>query len=162
MIEKLLRNILDIPGAEGVCVFDLQGNLLCNRFPSLFIAEIFPDLGRRVALLFDSVDDNFVPTEDFLLRYEGKHILIRRNDQVLLFILADEKVNFLSLRMVTNLAIKHLAGPLLKQLSETPEPEAATPPPPPPPPPKAPEPAPVAPPPPAEPPRVRFYRGKSY
>ena len=42
MIEKLLRNILDVPGADGVCVFDLQGNLLCNRFPSLFIEEIFP------------------------------------------------------------------------------------------------------------------------
>ena len=113
MIEKLLRNILDVPGADGVCVFDLQGNLLCNRFPSLFIEEIFPDLGRRVALLFESVDDNFVPTEDFLLRFEGKLIFIRRNEHSLLLVLADEKVNLMSLRMVTNLALKHFTPELL-------------------------------------------------
>ena len=108
MSDKFVKNILDVPGVEGVCVFDQEGRVVVNELPSFFVEELFDDLSRRVISLYETVDENFVPCDDYLLKYSERWLFLRRSNGVYLVILALETVNRVSLKMVTNLALKHI------------------------------------------------------
>lgn len=108
MSEKFVKNILDVPGVEGVCVFDRDGAVLYNELPSFFVEELFEDLARRVISLYETVDENFIPSDDYLLKYSERWIFLRRGNGILLLVLATQEVNRVSLKMVTNMAIKNL------------------------------------------------------
>ncbi len=117
MLNKVFDNILDIPGVDGVCLFNTMGKVLINRMPSFMSPEVFEDGLRRITALYDTMDENFLPCDDYLLRFEEKWILFRRADQVVLLVLAADKANFMSTRMVTNMALKHITPTLLEELT---------------------------------------------
>ncbi|WP_309398070.1 hypothetical protein [Cerasicoccus maritimus] len=108
MSDKFVKNILDVPGVEGVCVFDKDGGLIDNQLPAYFIEDLFDDLARRVISLYDTVDENFIPCDDYLLKYSERWIFLRRGNGIFLLIFAEANVNRVSLKMVTNLAIKNI------------------------------------------------------
>lgn len=109
MSEKFIKNILDVPGVEGVCLFDSEGRLLSNHLPEFFIVDLFEDLARRVISLYETVDENFVPCDDYLLKYSERWLFLRRGNGIFLLALTSSAVNRVSLKMVTNLAIKNLS-----------------------------------------------------
>ena len=117
MLNKVFDNILDIPGIDGVCLFNTMGKVLINRMPSYMSPDIFEDGLRRITALYDTMDENFLPCDDYLLRFEEKWVLFRRADQVVLLVLAADKANFMSTRMVTNMALKHITPAMLEELS---------------------------------------------
>ncbi|HTJ77474.1 MAG TPA: hypothetical protein VL357_00605 [Rariglobus sp.] len=117
MLNKVFDNILDIPGVDGVCLFNTVGKVLINRMPSFMSPDIFEDGLRRITALYDTMDENFLPCDDYLLRFEEKWVLFRRADQVVLLVLAADKANFMSTRMVTNMAFKHITPALLEELT---------------------------------------------
>ncbi len=117
MLNKVFDNILDIPGVDGVCLFNTMGKVLINRMPSFMSPDIFEDGLRRITALYDTMDENFLPCDDYLLRFEEKWVLFRRADQVVLLVLAADKANFMSTRMVTNMALKHITPTLLEELT---------------------------------------------
>jgi len=117
MLNKVFDNILDIPGVDGVCLFNTMGKVLINRMPSFMSPEVFEDGLRRITALYDTMDENFLPCDDYLLRFEEKWVLFRRADQVVLLVLAADKANFMSTRMVTNMALKHITPTLLEELT---------------------------------------------
>ena len=82
MLNKVFDNILDIPGVDGVCLFNTMGKVLINRMPSFMSPEVFEDGLRRITALYDTMDENFLPCDDYLLRFEEKWVLFRRADQV--------------------------------------------------------------------------------
>lgn len=108
MSEKFVKNILDVPGVEGVCVIDKEGAVLYNELPSFFIEELFEDLARRIISLYETVDENFVPCDDYLLKFSERWIFLRRGNGIFILIFASPAVNRVSLKMVTNLAVKNL------------------------------------------------------
>ncbi len=108
MSEKFIKNILDVPGVEGVCVFDAAGRVLYNELPPYFIEELFDDLSRRIASLYETVDENFIPCDDYLLKYSERWIFLRRGQGTYILVFAVPSVNRVSLKMVTNLAVKNL------------------------------------------------------
>jgi len=117
MLNKVFDNILDIPGVDGVCLFSTMGKVLINRMPSFMSPDIFEDGLRRITALYDTMDENFLPCDDYLLRFEEKWVLFRRADPVVLLVLAADKANFMSTRMVTNMALKHITPALLEELT---------------------------------------------
>ena len=117
ILNKVFDNILDIPGVDGVCLFSTMGKVLINRMPSFMSPDIFEDGLRRITALYDTMDENFLPCDDYLLRFEEKWVLFRRADQVVLLVLAADKANFMSTRMVTNMALKHITPALIEELS---------------------------------------------
>ena len=117
MLNKVFDNVLDIPGVDGVCLFNTMGKVLINRMPSFMSPEVFEDGLRRITALYDTMDENFLPCDDYLLRFEEKWVLFRRSDQVVLLVLAADKANFMSTRMVTNMALKHITPTLLEELT---------------------------------------------
>ena len=177
--SKLFDNILDLPGIEGVCLFGTGGQMYLNRLPTFLSTEIFADAQRRIVAMYETMDENFLPCDDYMLKFSERWLLLRRTEKHVMMILGGEKANLASTRMVTNMTIKHLTPELLAQLeaiasgvppaaagAPAPVPASATPP-------AAksvaPFPVPVAPPAvpvmaaaaePAKP--VRMYRGRAY
>ncbi|MBC8041522.1 MAG: hypothetical protein H7Y06_13345 [Opitutaceae bacterium] len=128
VLNKVFDNVLDIPGVDGVCLFGTNGQIYLNRMPSFISPEIFADALRRITALYETMDENFLPCDDYLLRFAEKWILFRRTDQAVLLVLAAETANFASTRMVTNMALKHLTPAALAELdSSTAAPAAAAP-----------------------------------
>ncbi|MET0262844.1 MAG: hypothetical protein ABW223_08090 [Rariglobus sp.] len=125
VLNKVFDNVLDIPGVDGVCLFGLSGQIFLNRMPSFLSPEVFADALRRITALYETMDENFLPCDDYLLRFAEKWIFFRRTDQAVLLVLAAETANFASTRMVTNMAMKHLTPAALAEISN--EPSAAAP-----------------------------------
>lgn len=116
VINKVFDNVLDIPGVDGVCLFGLDGQIFLNRMPSFLSPDVFADALRRIIALYETMDENFLPCDDYLLRFSEKWILFRRTDQAVLLVMAAETANFASTRMVTNMALKHLTPAALAEL----------------------------------------------
>lgn len=117
VLNKVFDNVLDIPGVDGVCLFGLSGQVFLNRMPAFLSPDVFADALRRITALYETMDENFLPCDDYLLRFSEKWILFRRTDQAVLLVLAAETANFASTRMVTNMALKHLTPAALAELS---------------------------------------------
>ncbi len=128
ILNKVFDNVLDIPGVDGVCLFGLSGQVFLNRMPAFMSPEVFADALRRIGALYETMDENFLPCDDYLLRFAEKWILFRRTDQAVLLVMAAETANFASTRMVTNMALKHLTPAVLAELAHTaPAPAAVAP-----------------------------------
>ncbi|WP_309382297.1 hypothetical protein [Cerasicoccus frondis] len=174
MSDKFVKNILDVAGVEGVCVFDKDGGLIDNQLPAYFVEDLFDDLARRVISLYETVDENYIPCDDYILKYSERWIFLRRGNGIFILIFAEPSVNRVSLKMVTNLAIKNIkpasklpgaaAARPAPAAAPAPQPQAPTTPAPAadPVPPAAPEEEPVARKRVAKPRPQRSYRGSSY
>ena len=140
MIDKIIKNVLELPGVDGACILDKKGNLLHNALPEFFLEDFLDDLARRVISLYEAVDENYVTCDDYILKFPQKYIQLRRSRNVYLLIAVDPTVNLVSLRMVTNLVLKHVTPKVLSELraslndiatttisTAAPEPVAATP-----------------------------------
>lgn len=108
MSDKFIKNILDVPGVEGVCVFDKDGGLIENLLPAYFVEELFDDLARRVISLYETVDENFLPCDEYLLKYSERWIFLRRGNGIFILTFAEPMVNRVSLKMITNMAVKNV------------------------------------------------------
>ena len=127
MLDKVIKNVLELPGVEGACLLDKKGVILLNELPEFFLADFLEDLSRRVISLYEAVDENYVPCDDYLLKYPQKYIQLRRSRNVYLLVVVDPNVNLVSLRMVTNLVLKHITPKALASLRASLAPAAETP-----------------------------------
>lgn len=115
-VSKLFDNILDLPGIEGVCLFGSEGQMYINRLPSFFSTELFADAQRRIVAMYETMDENFMPCDDYMLKFSERWLLLRRTDKHVMLILGGDKANLASTRMVTNMTLKHLTPEILAKL----------------------------------------------
>lgn len=107
--EQLSANITDLPGVEGLCLMDQeQSTLLFKKMPAFFPDAAFDEAVRRIVALYETVDENFLPADDYVLRFQDKMLLLRRASGCILTILAAPETNQASLRMVSNMTLRHL------------------------------------------------------
>ena len=116
MLTKIIKNVLELPGVDGACILDKKGNLLHNALPDFFLDDFLDDLSRRVTALYEAVDENYVPCDDYILKFPQKYIQLRRSRNVYLLVCVDPSVNLVSLRMVTNMVLKHITPKALSLL----------------------------------------------
>lgn len=116
MIEKIVKNVMELHGVDGACILDKKGNLLHNALPDFFLNDYLDDLSRRIKALYEAVDENYMPCDDYLLKFPQKFIQIRRSRNVYLLVSVDPSVNLVSLRMVTNLVLKHITPKVLSEM----------------------------------------------
>jgi hypothetical protein len=118
-VSKLFDNILDLPGIEGVCLFGTEGQMYINRLPSFLSTELFADAQRRIVAMYETMDENFLPCDDYMLRFSERWLLLRRTNTHVMLILGGEKANLASTRMVTNMTMKHLTPEIIAKLEAT-------------------------------------------
>lgn len=110
-IEQLTANITDLPGVEGLCLIDLaEARVLHRRMPSFIPESCYAEAVRRIIGLYETIDENFLPADDYSLRFEEKWLILRRTGGIILMIMAADTANLPAIRMVTNLTLKHLAS----------------------------------------------------
>lgn len=115
-ITKLFDNILDLPGIEGVCLFGAEGQMYVNRLPAFLSNELFADAQRRIVAMYETMDENFLPCDDYMLKFSERWLLMRRTEKQVLLVLGGEKANLASTRMVTNMTMKHLTPDVIALL----------------------------------------------
>lgn len=108
--EKLSSNITDLPGVEGLCLIDQNGAILFKRMPAFIPDSAYEEAVRRINSLYETIDENFLPADDYVLKFSEKVIILRRIGNLVLLLLNSTSTNLMSLRMVTNLTLKHLQG----------------------------------------------------
>jgi len=116
MIDKIIKNVLELYGVEGACILDKKGVLLHNELPDYFLDDFLDDLARRIMALYEAVDENYMACDDYLLKFPQKFLYLRRSRNVLLLVAVDPSVNLVSLRMVTNLVLKHVTPKVLSEM----------------------------------------------
>ena len=116
MIDKVIKNVLELPGVDGACILDKKGVILHNELPDFFLEDFLEDLSRRVTALYEAVDENYTPCDDYLLKFPQKFIQLRRSRNVYMLVAVDPAVNLVSLRMGTNLVLKHITPKVLSEL----------------------------------------------
>jgi hypothetical protein len=164
-ISKLFDNILDLSGIEGVCLVGTEGQMYLIRLPSFHSTELFAAAQHCIVAMYGTMDENFLPCDDYMLKFSERWLLMRRTDKHVMLIFGGEKANLASIRMVTNMTMKHPTPAVIAQfdgMARSTAPAA----------PATSAPAPVAAPTPvaAEPevvaggskPPVRMYRGRAY
>ncbi len=119
MIDRLLKNVLDVPGVDGVCLFDRQGNFRPDWLPSYYLAPEFDQLLERCLSLYDTVDEHFVPCDDYLFKFPAKWLHLRRGRDTFLLIVSEASVNTSTLKMVTNLLLKYLTPEIIRDAPTT-------------------------------------------
>ena len=118
MIDKIIKNVLELPDVDGACIIDKKGEILHNALPDYFLDDFLDDLSRRLMSMFEAVDTNYLPCDDYLLKYPQKYIQLRRSRSAFLLVIVEPTVNLVSLRMVTNLVLKHITPKVIGQLRE--------------------------------------------
>jgi hypothetical protein len=146
--NKLIDNILELPGVDGLFLHDTDGDIRLNRLPRYLGEEILADALPHLQALYEAADECVSTCDDQVLRFAERWLMLRRSEARTLLILGDERANLSSVRMVSNLALRHLTAASLIRLSVPAALEA---------PPSRPEPAPAP-----APTRVRMYRGQPY
>ncbi|TVP78169.1 MAG: hypothetical protein EA353_08910 [Puniceicoccaceae bacterium] len=116
MIDKIIKNVLELHGVEGACILDKKGKLLHNELPDFFLDDFLDDLARRIMALYEAVDENYMACNDYLLKFPQKYLYLRRSRNILLLVAVDPSVNLVSLRMVTNLVLKHVTPKVLSEM----------------------------------------------
>ncbi|MEM9226607.1 MAG: hypothetical protein AAGA45_01450 [Verrucomicrobiota bacterium] len=108
MIDGLIRNIIDVPGVAGACLFNGAGQILPESLPSFYIKEIFDDQVRRIIGLFDTIEDNYLPTDELTLKYDGMTVQLYRGKGTYLMVFVLPEANVMTVKMVSRVAIKNV------------------------------------------------------
>lgn len=115
-IVRLFDNITDIPGVEGACLLETTGRILFKRMPDFIPDTAYEEAIRRIIAMYETMDENFLPGDDYLLKFSGKWVMLRRSENLILLLLTGEGANLMSVRMVTNMALKHVTPAVLAEL----------------------------------------------
>lgn len=108
MLDKLTQNLLEMPGVEGLCFISASSELLYRRMPAYIPDFVFDTALRRVTALYETIDGNYQKADDYVLKFRGYGLVLRRVDDVILLLLVTEAANLMSLRMVTNMLFRNL------------------------------------------------------
>ncbi len=109
--QKSIDAILDTPKVEALLVFDLDGTVYFEKVPADTNPAALEKLPQRILMMYDIIADNFQNCSDFILKFEKKNLYFRKSSDkkgqnFILAILGDAGINFVSLKLVTNLAMK--------------------------------------------------------
>ncbi|HLP09105.1 MAG TPA: hypothetical protein VK178_13140 [Opitutaceae bacterium] len=109
--DKFAQSVLELPDVEGLCLVEAASSaLLYNRMPGFIPEFAFETALRRVCSLYEAVDENLQPTDDYVLKFAGKSLVLRRAQGVILVVFATDSAHLVSLRIVTNIVLKNLHG----------------------------------------------------
>lgn len=121
-IAKLLDNVGALPGVEGTCVFELGGEVRINRLSALGSEALLESMRSGITDLYLKTTAHGLATDDFVLHFGDRWLLLRRAGEVILVVLAGPAANLSSVRMLTNILVRNLTPDALEALSALPLP----------------------------------------
>ncbi len=113
---RLLDNVLELPGVDGLCLLDADGGLRLDRMPDFVGAELLGAARPHLAALRESAETCLPGTEDLVLRFAEHWLMLRRAAGATLLLLGGAAASLSSVRMVSNIALRQLDGAALAAL----------------------------------------------
>jgi len=113
MISGLIQNVNDVPGVAGVCVFNKKLQLYPKLLPSFYIREVFADLPRRINSLFEAIDENYLPCDEYLLKFGEMSMYLIRGKFCSLVVFMTAEANFTTVKMISRIAVKNITPDML-------------------------------------------------
>jgi predicted regulator of Ras-like GTPase activity (Roadblock/LC7/MglB family) len=107
MLDRVLSGLRDVDEVQGSFVLAGDGRLLGRDLPALFHAEIFAEVGPRLARLRETFDAES-GSATFTLRFTDHKLHVRAVGSKLLCVLTGAAVNGPALRMAMNLVARHV------------------------------------------------------
>lgn len=112
-LDKPVSAILDTPKVQGAIIFDLEGEVYFSQAPNDAVQDELSKLPQRILTMYEVIGMSFQECSDFILKYSEKNLYIRRSrgksgKDFVLVVIAEAGVNFVSLKLVTNLAMKQI------------------------------------------------------
>lgn len=110
-VQKSIDSILDTPKVEGLILFDLDGAVHFEQMPDYADVDLLEKLPQRILTMYDVIAENAQNCSDFILKFDQKNLYFRKsndkkNKDFVLAVIGDAGINFISLKLITNLAIK--------------------------------------------------------
>ena len=106
-LSRTLAGLRDVSEVQGSFLLEGDGSLLARDLPAVFHAELFADVGPRLARLretFDTTNDASTIT----MRFTDHKLHVRSVGSRLLCVLSGAAVNAPALRMAMNLVARRL------------------------------------------------------
>lgn len=109
--QKSIDTILSTPKVEALFVFDLEGTVYFQQAAENIETEELKKLPQQILKMYDIILDNFQNCSDLILKFEKKNLYFRKSrnkneKNYIIAILGDAGADFVSLKLVTNLALK--------------------------------------------------------
>jgi len=125
-----LAGLRDVRGVEGSFLLLLPGGEVVTRDGLAVVTEAsIADTSRRLSNMFQALESVCPGADEAVLRFEGLSLFARKNERVLLAVLAADTASMPALRMAANLVLRQLDGADLTPPAATepsvPEPAAA-------------------------------------
>lgn len=115
---RLFENVMELPGVEGIALFALTGEVRYAQMPAALGKGIPADAIRRIAALYEAVDENLSPQDDYLLRYQDHWFMLRRVAGHVLLIMGSERANVASVRMASNMVVRRITPEVIAELAD--------------------------------------------
>lgn len=125
-MQQLLRNLRDVPGVIGSFILNNDGALVGHEMPAFVGTEIYPDVGRRLATAFGTLDSSVGEFDDLLLKFDEQWLYVRRLSHGVLSILSTASVNLPALKMATNIAATKVDSMIPQAVVEATQPAPVT------------------------------------
>ena len=123
-LPEALEGLRDLDDVIGSFLLTEDGRLVARDLPAVFHADLFADVGPRLARMrqmFSSTADASEPAT-LTLRFSEHSLHVRSLGQLLLCVVTEAKVNAPALRMAINLVARRVANASATRESEVPPP----------------------------------------
>jgi hypothetical protein len=104
-----LSGLRDIRGVEGSFLLRRPDGAVVARDGLQVVSEAaLSDTSRRLSNIFEALETVSPGADEAVLRFDGLALFARRNERVLLGVLAADNASMPALRMATNLVLRQL------------------------------------------------------
>jgi predicted regulator of Ras-like GTPase activity (Roadblock/LC7/MglB family) len=108
MLSNTLNGLRDVDDVHGSFLLGPEGELLARDLPAVFHAELFAEVGPRIARLRDTFDPSGSEPTSATLRFADHKLYLRSLGTSVLCVLTGAKVNVPALRMAMNLVARRV------------------------------------------------------
>jgi predicted regulator of Ras-like GTPase activity (Roadblock/LC7/MglB family) len=121
MLSRVLAGLRDVDEVQGSFILAGDGSLVARDLPAVFHAELFADVGPRLARLRETFDATNA-TSTITMRFTDHKLHVRSLGSSLLCVLSGAAVNGPALRMAMNLVARHVEDVAVDPLLDAPAP----------------------------------------
>ncbi len=109
--QKSIDSILNTPKVEALFIFDLEGKFYFPQSPENLSSDDLKKLPEQIIKMYDTIAENFQNCSDLILKFKKKNLYFRKSrnrkeQNFIIAVLGDAGVDFVSLKLATNLALK--------------------------------------------------------
>jgi hypothetical protein len=115
-LVRLLDNITALAGVQGVWLFDSDGLAHVHRSPEGADPAAFEAARTHIAALYASTDALREGVDDYLLRFDGGWLLLRRSSVATVVVQGTQEASPSAVRMVTNVLVRNIDAAALSAL----------------------------------------------